>query len=78
MNPDSTVPAAVLRAPRDPLSEAGRLAADMVTRWRAGERPTAAEYVAHYPALRADPDAALELIAEELALRDEYGEPADA
>jgi tetratricopeptide (TPR) repeat protein len=65
------------RAPHSPISEAGELAADMVARWRAGERPTAADYAARHPHLRADPDAALELIAEELALREEYGPPAD-
>ncbi len=77
MTTEVTVPVVAARGPRLPLSEAGRLAAHMVARWRAGERPTAAEYAAHHPRLRTDPDAALELIAEELALRDEYGTPAD-
>ncbi|WP_145243154.1 hypothetical protein [Urbifossiella limnaea] len=58
----STAP--VLRAARLPLSEAGRFAANMVARWRAGARPTAADYARRHPRLRADPDAALELIAE--------------
>lgn len=77
MTTEVTVAAGAARGPRLPLSEAGRLAANMVARWRAGERPTAAEYAVRHPHLRTDPDAALELIAEELALGDEYGVPAD-
>jgi tetratricopeptide (TPR) repeat protein len=54
-----------------------RLAEEMVERWRRGERPQAEEFLDRCPVLWDHPDAALELIAEELALRDEYGLPAD-
>lgn len=53
------------------------LAGEMVARWQRGERPTADEYLDRHPELQDYPDAALELVAEELALRDEYGLPAD-
>ena len=52
-----------------------RLADDMVARWAGGERPLAEEYFDRFPQLRQARAAALELIAEELALRDEYGLP---
>src|SRR5437660_1156299 len=52
-----------------------RLAEEMVDRWRRGERPPAEEYLDRHPELRDDPAAALELIAEELALREEHGPP---
>jgi tetratricopeptide (TPR) repeat protein len=48
----------------------------MAARWRAGERPAAEEYLDAHPELWDHPDAALELIAEELALRAEHGPPA--
>jgi serine/threonine protein kinase/Tfp pilus assembly protein PilF len=53
---------------------AERLAEDLARRWRAGERPTAEEYLARHPALMADAQAALDLIAEEIYLRAEAGE----
>ena len=45
----------------------------MAARWRTGDRPPAEEYLDAHPALWDDADAALELIAEELALRGEFG-----
>jgi serine/threonine protein kinase/tetratricopeptide (TPR) repeat protein len=56
-----------------PPSLVGELADDMAARWRAGGAPVAEEYLARHPELWDQPDAALELIAEELALRHEYG-----
>jgi tetratricopeptide (TPR) repeat protein len=47
----------------------------MAARWRAGERPTADEFLARHPDLARQPDLALELVAEELTLRDEYRVP---
>ena len=51
------------------------LVADMVARWRAGERPPAEAFLDQQPGLWDRPEAALELIAEELVLRSEFGEP---
>jgi serine/threonine protein kinase/tetratricopeptide (TPR) repeat protein len=45
----------------------------MGRRWRAGERPPAEEYLARHPQLEDHPEAALELIAEEIYLRAEAG-----
>ena len=52
------------------------LADEMVARWHRGERPRTEDYLDRVPDLRDQPEAALELIAEELALREEYGPPA--
>ncbi len=54
-----------------------RLAEDLGRRWRAGERPAVEEYLDLHPGLRARPEAAVELIYEELCLRREFGEDAD-
>jgi serine/threonine protein kinase/tetratricopeptide (TPR) repeat protein len=51
-------------------------AEDMVRRWRRGERPAVESYLDLRPELWDRPDPALELVAEELALRDEFGPPA--
>jgi serine/threonine protein kinase/Tfp pilus assembly protein PilF len=55
-----------------------RLADDLSRRWRAGERPVVEDYLALYPELRDNPEAAVELIYEELCLRQEYGPQAAA
>jgi tetratricopeptide (TPR) repeat protein len=47
----------------------------MIARWQRGERPLAEEYLDGAADLRRCPEAAFELIAEELALRDEFGQP---
>jgi len=49
------------------------LADEMARRWRLGERPPAEEFFARYPWLWEQPKAALELIAEEISLRQETG-----
>jgi hypothetical protein len=49
------------------------LADEMVRRWRSGEHPLAEEFFARYPRLWDEPKAALELIAEEISLRQESG-----
>jgi serine/threonine protein kinase len=56
-----------------PAGLAERLAEEMARRWRAGERPIAEEYLARHPELEAHPEAALELVAEEICLRAEAG-----
>jgi serine/threonine protein kinase/Flp pilus assembly protein TadD len=60
-----------------PLPLVDRLAEELGQRWRAGERPSAEEYLALYPELAQQPEAAIELIYEELCLRQEYGQPVD-
>jgi eukaryotic-like serine/threonine-protein kinase len=54
------------------------LADEMVRRWQEGERPLAEEFLDRVPHLWQSPQAVLELIAEELALRSEYAHPATA
>src|SRR5262245_36707567 len=55
----------------------GRLADDMSRRWSDGARPLTEEYLARHPQLSARPEAAVELIYEEICLREEY-EPGGA
>src|SRR5579871_5415002 len=65
--------------PTTPLSEADAealaagLAAEMLKRWRQGERPVAEEFLARHPELWDHPAAAAELIYEEFCLRQECG-----
>jgi serine/threonine protein kinase len=51
------------------------LAEDMARRWRGGERRVVEDYLARYPGLAEHPEAAAELIYEELCLRREAGQP---
>jgi tetratricopeptide (TPR) repeat protein len=55
-----------------------RLAEELGRRWRAGERPVAEDYLALYPELWQHPEAAVELIYEELCVRREHGQEAAA
>src|SRR4051794_21235794 len=48
------------------------MAEEMVRRWRLGERPTTEEFLCRTPGFWDHPEAALELIAEEWALRAEF------
>src|SRR5256885_7591629 len=63
-------------ATADPSIE--RLADDLARRWQAGERPLVEEYFASHPALLERPEWALELIAEEIRLRQDDGQAPDA
>ncbi len=51
--------------------------ADMAERWRRGERPTAEEYLAQHPDVASLPEAAIDLIYEEVCLRQDAGETVD-
>jgi serine/threonine protein kinase/Tfp pilus assembly protein PilF len=51
-----------------------RLAEELRRRWHAGEQPVLEEYLARYPQLAEKPEAAVELIYEELCLRQEHGQ----
>jgi serine/threonine-protein kinase len=42
--------------------------------WRRGERPSVAELLAHHPTLAAQPDCVVELVYNEVLLREEQGE----
>jgi serine/threonine protein kinase/tetratricopeptide (TPR) repeat protein len=53
-----------------------QLAAEMTRRWHEGERPTVENLLDREPKLRASPEAIAELVLEELALREQFGEPA--
>src|SRR5262245_11294780 len=48
--------------------------ADQRQRWQAGERVPAEAYLQAYPALGADPEAAVELVYGEFLLREQRGE----
>jgi serine/threonine protein kinase len=50
------------------------LAAEMARRWERGERPRAEEYLSLHPLLGDQPESALELVYEEIHLRQESGE----
>ncbi len=55
-----------------------RLAQAMAAAWRRGERPLAEEFLACHRDLRGNRVAVLCLLREEIALREEFGEPAPA
>src|SRR5436190_898787 len=59
----------------DPTTAAlvSELAAEMTRRWRQGERPIAEEFLDRHPDLWHHPEAAADLIYEELCLRQEFG-----
>jgi eukaryotic-like serine/threonine-protein kinase len=61
--------------PEDAEVLAAKLVAEMIERWRQGERPLPEEYLARHPGLWKHPEAAADLIYEELCLRQEYGPP---
>jgi len=50
----------------------------MAERWQKGERPLAEEFLARHPQLWDRPEVALDLIFEELCLRQEHGQAIDA
>src|SRR5205085_419304 len=52
---------------------AADLVAEMIERWRHGERPLPEEFLNRHPDLWVYPEAAADLIYEELCLRQEYG-----
>src|SRR5579862_832728 len=51
-----------------------RLAEEMSQRWRRGERPVVEDFLALFPKLWGQPEAATELIYEEICLRQEHGQ----
>src|SRR5438105_2763124 len=75
IDPEKLPPAREPRPSEAPggVPQVKKLAEQMIERWRWGERPLAEEYLERYPELRAQPEAAIELIYEEICLRREYG-----
>jgi serine/threonine protein kinase/Flp pilus assembly protein TadD len=53
------------------------LIAEMGRRWESGERPLVEDFLARHPWLADDPEASLDLIYEELTLRQRHGVPAE-
>jgi serine/threonine protein kinase/tetratricopeptide (TPR) repeat protein len=77
---DPTDPPPALGLPGRSAPESGEadafvegLVEDMTRRWRGGQRPVTEEYLERYPVLWNHPEAALELIYEEISLREQYG-----
>ncbi len=70
------VPSSEFRVPSsEELSLVARLAEDMNRRWHQGERPAVEEYLSRHPELQTQPEAAVELIYEEICLRQELNQP---
>jgi serine/threonine protein kinase/Flp pilus assembly protein TadD len=65
-----------LTSPDSPPSDdlLGRLVAEMTAAWARGERPLAEDFLARYPHLWDEPEAAADLIYEEVCLRQQHGE----
>ena len=68
---DPARPAPLTREAAETL--AAKLVAEMIQRWRQGERLLAEDFLARHPELWEHPAAAADLIYEELCLRQEYG-----
>ncbi|HEX3152048.1 MAG TPA: serine/threonine-protein kinase [Gemmataceae bacterium] len=73
-----TVEAHAPKTDRDTVTVVDSLVADLVARWQAGDRPLVESLLDRRPELWDNPEVALELIAEELVLRSEFGEPTTA
>jgi serine/threonine protein kinase/Flp pilus assembly protein TadD len=58
-------------------SAVSALVAEMARRWRQGERPRAEEFLSQCPELVEQPEAAIDLIYEEICLRQDAGEKVD-
>src|SRR5262249_4514591 len=69
---DEPAPPASPSGPAEAL--ASRLGEEMAQAWRRGERPSAEDFLARHPELCANPEAAVQLIYEEVLLRQEFGE----
>jgi serine/threonine protein kinase/Flp pilus assembly protein TadD len=52
---------------------AAALVGEMIQRWRQGERPVAEDFLSWHPELLGHPEAAADLIYEEICLRQEHG-----
>jgi eukaryotic-like serine/threonine-protein kinase len=63
-----------MSSPTPPTELAAALRLDQRRRWRGGERPLAEEYLARHPELVGDAEAAVDLIFNEVLLREELGE----
>jgi serine/threonine protein kinase/Flp pilus assembly protein TadD len=68
---DQARPGPLTRQEADAL--AAELVGEMIRRWRQSERPLPEEFLARHPVLWEHPEAAADLIYEELCLRQEHG-----
>jgi serine/threonine protein kinase len=62
-----------LLTPEEAAALAAKLVWEMIQRWRQGERPLPEQFLARHPGLWQHPEAAADLIYEELCLRQEHG-----
>ena len=72
---DSSLPLSPLHAEtrgEGRIALVDQLAADMASRWEAGERPIAEEYLNRHPFLWSEPEQAIQLIYEEICLRAQH------
>lgn len=68
-------PTVVANADEDAEELVERLAAEMASRWQKGERPVVEDYLSVHPHLAERAEAAVELVYQEVCLRQEYGQP---
>src|SRR5215831_5372487 len=61
---------------RSPDALLARLGEEMVRRWQGGERPLVEEFLARHPHLAEQTSAVVDLLYEEINLRQRYGEQA--
>src|SRR4029077_3461964 len=61
--------------PLPPGETVGVLRIDQRERWLLGERVLSEAYLNNFPTVRADPEAAVDLVYGEILLREELGEP---
>ncbi len=60
--------------PLPPAQVAAVLRVDQRERWQAGERVLAETYLERYPAVRADPEIAMDLVYNEFLVREQHGD----
>jgi serine/threonine protein kinase/Flp pilus assembly protein TadD len=71
--PAAGAPADPSRPAEDGATLSERLAREMARCWERGERPLAEDFLGRHPALWQQPEAAVDLIYEELCLRQQHG-----
>src|SRR5262249_12627867 len=73
----ASAPATSSNGPPGPDPRVAQVIREMSQCWQRGERPTAEEFLARYPELARQPEAAIDLIYEEACLRQDAGLPVD-
>src|SRR5262245_51648841 len=67
----------VVNGPPTPDPLVAQVIREIAERWQRGERPAVEEFLARYPELARRPEAAIDLIYEEVCLRQDAGEEVD-